>query len=136
MLHQAVADRLGLNPTDHKCVDLLCMHGPKTAGELAELTGLTTGAITIVIDRLEAAGFVRREDDPSDRRRVVIRIESSCPQKIGRMFESLRQSMTELTTRYTDRELATIIDFMTRSREIAHEETIKLRKGRGTGKGK
>ena len=64
MFHQAVADRLGLNPTDHKCIDLLASAGSTTAGELAEATGLTTGAITGVIDRLEAAGFVRREDDP------------------------------------------------------------------------
>ncbi len=57
MFHQAIADRLGLNPTDHKCLDLLASKGLMTAGELAEMTGLTTGAITGVIDRLEAAGF-------------------------------------------------------------------------------
>ena len=76
MFHQAVADRLGLNPTDHKCIDLLASAGWTTAGELAEATGLTTGAITGVIDRLEAAGFVRREDDPNDRRRVIVRVIS------------------------------------------------------------
>ena len=65
MFHQAIADRLGLNVTDHKCIDLLLMKGPLTAGELAGMTGLTTGAITAVIDRLEKAGFVRREDDPA-----------------------------------------------------------------------
>src|SRR5215813_7862986 len=72
LFHQAVADRLGMNVTDHKCADILERHGPLTAGELAERTGLTTGAITGVIDRLEKTGFVRRAEDPGDRRRVII----------------------------------------------------------------
>ena len=88
MFHQAVADRLGLNVTDHKCVDLLLLNGPLTAGELAQKTGLTTGAVTAVIDRLERAGFARREDDPHDRRRVIV---SVVPQRLGeieRLFRS------------------------------------------------
>src|SRR5215831_20090383 len=69
MFHQAIADRLGMNVTDHKCADILLRTGPITAGELAQRTGLTTGAITGVIDRLEQAGFVRRakEDRKSTR---------------------------------------------------------------------
>ncbi len=67
LLHQAIADRLGLNPTDHKCLSLLLDAGePITAGELAVRTGLTTGAITGIVDRLERARFVRRERDPND----------------------------------------------------------------------
>src|SRR4051794_32053548 len=69
---QAVADQLGLNLTDLSCTGILSAEGPITAGRLAELTGLTTGAITGVIDRLERAGYVRRESDPNDRRRVVV----------------------------------------------------------------
>src|SRR6516164_2366733 len=72
MFHQAIADRIGLHPTDLKCADILFVKGPLTAGELAELTGLTTGAITGVIDRLEGAGFARREEDRYDRRRVIV----------------------------------------------------------------
>src|SRR6266852_1771624 len=72
MFHQAIADRLGMNITDHKCADILSRTGPITAGELAQRTGLTTGAITGVIDRLEKAGFVCRAKDPSDRRRVIL----------------------------------------------------------------
>ena len=87
LFHQAVADRLGLHPTDHKCIDLLVSAGSTTAGELAEATGLTTGAITGVIDRLEAAGFVRREDDPNDRRRVIIRV---VPKRYRRHRPALR----------------------------------------------
>src|SRR5262245_4534642 len=93
MFHQAVADRLGLHPTDHKCADILFLKGPLSAGELAELTGLTTGAITGVIDRLEGAGFVRREDDPRDRRRVIVRVLPASHRKIGGLFESFAAAM-------------------------------------------
>ncbi|WP_392435861.1 MarR family transcriptional regulator [Chlorogloeopsis fritschii PCC 9212] len=65
LFHTAIAERLGLNTTDHKCADILAQTGAITAGELAERTGLTTGAITGVVDRLEKAGFVRRERDPA-----------------------------------------------------------------------
>jgi DNA-binding MarR family transcriptional regulator len=127
MFHQAVADRLGLHTTDHKCADYLCMKGPLTAGDLAGLTGLTTGAITGVIDRLEAAGFVRREEDPGDRRRVIVNVSAKCEQVIGPLFASMAAAMAELGSQYSDRELATILDFMTRSQEVTHEQTLKLR---------
>src|SRR2546428_12497931 len=71
LFHTAVAERLGLSATDHKYADLIARQGPMTAGELADRTGLTTGAITGVLDRLEPAGGVRRERDPHDRRRVM-----------------------------------------------------------------
>ncbi len=128
MFHQAVADRLGLNPTDHKCADLLFLKGAMTAGELAGLTGLTTGAITGVIDRLEAAGFVRREDDPNDRRRVIVRATPRPPCAVGRLFEPLATAMAKVCARYSDRELATILDFQTRAQEGLHEATLKLRR--------
>jgi DNA-binding MarR family transcriptional regulator len=127
MFHQTVADRLGLNPTDHKCLDLLSLTGARTAGELAGLTGLTTGAITGVIDRLEKAGFVRREDDPNDRRRVIVRVVPRRYRDVGRLFEYLASAMAELGARYSEEQLATILDFMNRSRETLHQATVKLR---------
>ena len=127
MFHQAVADRLGLNPTDHKCLDLLVSKGLMTAGELAETTCLTTGAITGVVDRLEQAGLVRREDDPNDRRRVILRVIPKGYRAIGRLFESLATAVNELCGRYSDRELATILDYMNRSSEMVHEQTLLLR---------
>src|SRR5690349_14213596 len=72
LFHSAVTERLGLNASDHKCAEFIFNEPGMTAGRLAELTGLSTGAITGVIDRLEHAGFVRRANDPHDRRRVVI----------------------------------------------------------------
>jgi DNA-binding MarR family transcriptional regulator len=128
LFHQAIADRLGLNPTDHKCLGLLASKELMTAGELAEMTGLTTGAITGVVDRLEGAGFVRREDDPNDRRRVILRVIPKGYRELGRLFESLSRAVNELAARYDDRELATILDFMGRSSRMLEEETRKLRR--------
>jgi DNA-binding MarR family transcriptional regulator len=134
MFHQAIADRLGLNVTDHKCLDLLLIKGPLTAGELAVMTGLTTGAITAVIDRLASAGFVRREDDPADRRRVIVQVIPRRCRDIERLFEAFGARFQELSARYTDDELLVILDFMTRSREGLHESTVDLRKQRAAAK--
>ena len=74
LMGQAAADRIGINATDLNCLNILSFSGQLTAGELARATGLTTASITGVVDRLEEAGFVRRERDPRDRRRVVIQL--------------------------------------------------------------
>src|SRR5580693_2437800 len=71
---QAVADALGLNRTDMRCMDVIEREGPVPAGKLAAATGLTSGAITTALDRLERAGYARRADDPSDRRRVLVEL--------------------------------------------------------------
>src|SRR5262245_57499161 len=102
MFHQAVADRLGLNPTDHKAADRRLTRGPMTAGELADATGLTTGAVTGVIDRLEKAGYVRREDDPKDRRRVIVRVVPKRIAEIAPLFDDLAAATAEVGGRYSD----------------------------------
>ena len=132
MFHQAVADRLGMNITDHKCADILIRHGPVTAGELARQTGLTTGAITGAIDRLEQAGLVRRAEDPKDRRRVVIepnlkRIE----RVVAPMFESMGRAAMTLCETYSTEQLQLIRDFTVRAYRMAYEEAGKLRERAG-----
>src|SRR6185436_7386052 len=77
LFHSAIADRLGVSVTDLKCYSILRQTGPITAGELGERLGLTTGAITGVIDRLEHVGLVHRARDPNDRRRVVLELLSN-----------------------------------------------------------
>ncbi|CAG7649869.1 MarR family winged helix-turn-helix transcriptional regulator [Paenibacillus allorhizosphaerae] len=130
MLHQMIADQLGLNATDHKCLDYLNRSGPVTAGQLAELTGLTTGAITNVIDRLEQAGYVVRDKDPTDRRRVVVKPEPGGSGNISPLFESLFQSTLTLVSRYTEQESRVIVDFLKQCNEIALEEMNKLKERR------
>jgi DNA-binding MarR family transcriptional regulator len=136
LFHQAVADRLGLNITDHKCADILCQNGPMTAGDLAERTGLTTGAVTGVIDRLEKAGFVRRAKDPADRRRVIVEpFPERIEREVGPLFASMAQRAAEMCAGYTVRELAVILDFTSRASQVSYEETRKLREGGASGRG-
>lgn len=128
MFHTAIAERVGLSATEHKALDILSRGAPLTAGQLAELTGLTTGAITGLIDRLEKVGFIRREKDPSDRRKVIIQpMMEKMEREIAPLFESLGQRMEKLLSRYSDRELATINDFIAQSIVVLQEETTNLR---------
>jgi DNA-binding MarR family transcriptional regulator len=128
LFHTAVAERLGLNPSDHKCGDLIQSHPePMTAGRLAELTGLSTGAITGVIDRLERAGFVERSEDPKDRRRVVVRPTPERMPDLRRFFEPLRSAMQAVCEKYSERELELLIDFMQRCRQVSAEQVARLR---------
>ena len=127
MFHQAIAEHLGLNATDHKCLDLARRAEAMTAGELAELTGLTTGAITGVIDRLEHAGFVRRVRDANDRRRVLIEPVAERARDIAPLFDSLDAAWTALCARYSDRELALINTFMNDSIVMLRGEAQKVR---------
>ena len=128
LFHQAIADRLGMNITDHKCADILARTGSITAGELARRTALTTGAITGVIDRLEREGFVRRVRDPHDRRRVIVEpLVKRMEQVIAPLFESMARSAAELCARYSTEELAVIHDFTTRCQQLAIDEACRLR---------
>jgi len=135
MFHQAVADRLGLNPTDHKCLDLVRRAGGATAGDLADWTELTTGAVTGVIDRLERAGFVRREEHPADRRKVVVRVIPERLPEVGRLFTSLGEAMTALCGRYSEAELRVIVDYLSRAADLFRRETRLLRAGALDGRG-
>src|ERR1700759_5205037 len=92
MYGQTVANVAGIANSDMECMDILMLEGRVTAGRLAEVTGLTTGAITGVIDRLEKAGYVRRVRDDSDRRKVFIEIVPENVAKIGRFYEHLQRS--------------------------------------------
>jgi DNA-binding MarR family transcriptional regulator len=129
MFHQAVADQLGLHITDHKCLDLIHSYGAMPAGKLAELTGLTTGAVTGIIDRLEKAGYVRRANDPKDRRRTIIEPTQNkkWERKIEAIFTPFHERMHKLLSSYSDRELAFLLDVLTKSVEQTREESKKLR---------
>jgi DNA-binding MarR family transcriptional regulator len=129
MFHQAVADVLGLHITDHKCLDLIHHYGAMPAGRLAELTGLTTGAVTGIIDRLEEAGYVRRANDPKDRRRTIVQPTQNkkLQRKIEMLFVPLRDRMHKLLSSYSDSELAFLLDATTKMIEQTREESKGLR---------
>lgn len=129
MLHQTIAERLGLHITDHKCMGLLCEFGPLSAGKLAELTGLTTGAITGVLNRLEKRGYARRIPNPKDRRNI--NVEALNVEKFyGRMNDllgSLHKRMTALSSKYSIEEMSLIDNFIKYAVAISREETFRLR---------
>ena len=127
MFHQAIADRLGLNITDHKCVDFLLMNGPLPTGELARMTSLTTGAITAALDRLEQAGFVVREDDPEDRRRVVVRAVPERVATMARLFDAFSARLDQLFAGYSQKELAMLVDYMNGCCTALKESAVELR---------
>ncbi|MET8762097.1 MarR family transcriptional regulator [Lentzea sp. NPDC004782] len=109
MFHTKVAEQMGLSATDEKCLDLVMRAGgPVTAGRIAELSGLSTGAVTGVIDRLERAGFVRRVRDPHDRRKVLVEVTVADLAKFGHLFEAARQSLVEVLGHFDADELQVI----------------------------
>lgn len=126
LFHAAIAEKLGLSTTDHKALDLIYKAGSMTAGQLAELTGLTTGAVTGIVDRLEEKGFARRTRASRDRRQVIIEPIPEQAQKIYQLFESLGQAMTTLTEQYSDRELIIIHRYLIESIRVVQAETAKL----------
>jgi DNA-binding MarR family transcriptional regulator len=131
MLLAACADRLGLHPTDWGCVLLLAEAQPEalTAGQIAGLTGLTTGAVTGVIDRLEDAGFVVRERDPGDRRRVIVRLVPEALARTQPMFSGMIGDMLALQSNYSEEELAVVADVIGRSSEILRRHALEIRRG-------
>lgn len=124
---QAVGERLGVHSTDIETMDLLHLYGPMTAGQLAERAGLSSGATTRLIDRLERAGFVRRRPDKDDRRRVIVEPSWERAAEVMALFEGLGRRMAELWSRYTPEQLEVITDFIRRGNAIMSEEHARLR---------
>lgn len=128
LVSQAVAEKAGLNTTDLECLDILQIRGQASAGELAQWTGLTTGAVTALLDRLERAGFIRRLPDPNDRRRVLA---APRPEKMRRLFQvyaPLQEKMEALYGGYDDEQLELIIGFMAKSHAVSVDFVSSLRK--------
>ena len=134
MFHEAVAARLGLGASEHKALDLLRVHGEMTAGELTERTGLTSGAITGIVDRLEEAGLAKRVRSTEDRRKVIIRPILSRDSELNRIFGALQRAQEALFERYTDEELDLLVDFMQRTAELMREQTAKLSASAGNAR--
>src|SRR3984893_12063063 len=124
---QAVAQRLGINSTDLECLDLVMLRGPVTAGALAEATGLTTGAITGVIDRLERAGVAWRERAPGDRRKVLVRALPVVEERIAPLFEPMQRAAMGTLSPFHDKDLALLLDFFIRAREASLAAMTELR---------
>jgi DNA-binding MarR family transcriptional regulator len=119
LLSDTVARLVGITPTDLECLDLLALAGPTTAGHLATHTGLTTGAMTAVIDRLEHAGFVRRTRDRQDRRVVLVEARPGAIERIAPLYGRLIEANARLNARYSDRQLGVVVKYLTEAVALA-----------------
>ncbi|MGI8912650.1 MAG: MarR family winged helix-turn-helix transcriptional regulator, partial [Chloroflexota bacterium] len=128
---RAAAARIGMTVTDMQVIDILDTTGPTTAGQLADLTGLTTGAITGMLNRLEEAGLVRRERDPNDGRRVIVRLAPGKDkrQEISSVFASLGKAWDQMASPYDDEQIAFLLAFLKRSNAMSRKEIVRLREG-------
>ena len=124
---QAVADALQLNRTDMRCLDVLEREGSVTAGRLAQATGLTSGAMTTALDRLERAGYARRVRDASDRRRVLVEITPHAIQEAGRFYSEHEALSERVYQRYSEKQLELLLQFIREGREFneGHAERVE-----------
>jgi DNA-binding MarR family transcriptional regulator len=128
LFSQAVADRVGISATDLETLDILVRSGPLTAGRLAELTGLTTGAITGLVDRLERRGYAHREPHPTDRRSVIVQpLIENAERDLAPSYAGMSQAMRALMSGYSDEELSVITEFLTRAASITADQVARLR---------
>jgi DNA-binding MarR family transcriptional regulator len=129
-LNIAVANQLGLPLADIQCIGLLTS-GPAAPTRLAERLGLTTGAMTKVLDRLERGGYVHRSADPADRRRIVVTASAEGLARVGRHYAPIGEAFARQFAGYTGAELRTVLKFMRDSREVSEVEIDRIR-GAGT----
>ncbi len=125
---RAAAARTGKTVTDMQVLNILYTTGATTAGNLAELTGLTTGAITGLLNRLEEAGLVRRERDPEDGRRIIIQLErdKGNVREIDSIFDPLWKSWEEMVSGYSDEQITFLLGFLQRSNALSRSEIVRL----------
>ena len=131
-LHQAIAQTFGLNATDTRCLDLIHSHpeGTVTAGRLSDFTGLTTGAITHILDRLEKGGLIERVRDKQDRRRIFIRVRGESVKPLLPKYEALGKAYRALIEHYSDTELRVIVNYMekmSQMTELVMRDVVAIR---------
>jgi DNA-binding MarR family transcriptional regulator len=132
--HQSIAGKLGINVTDTRCFELMSRYsqGPLTAGDLARATGLTTGAITGILDRLEKARLVERFRDPVDRRKVFVRPCPEALQRIGRLYEGLATASLKHASSYSTKELELIKDYLEGSLQVLRDQNTRFTRSQHT----
>lgn len=123
--HAAVAAEVGLGATEEKAL-LILSAGPLTAGEIAQKTGLTTPSVTNLVDRLERKGFVQRVRDTQDRRRVIVELKQDRFAELTSVFARLHGPFDTLLEGYTDEDLTTILQFLTRMTSLSQDVMTTL----------
>jgi DNA-binding MarR family transcriptional regulator len=128
----AVGGQVGLGPTEIGLIDLIARTAPVTPGHLATMTGLNPATITGVLDRLEEGGWIRRERDAVDRRRVFIHPNAERAQQLGPKFGVMLKRMSDIYAGYSDKELRTLLDFMQKVRDAGGSSVNELREEHAT----
>ncbi|MEV0399541.1 MarR family transcriptional regulator [Actinoallomurus sp. NPDC050550] len=127
LFNQAMADRIGLHPTDVQCIALLDLEpGPVTTGEIARLTGLASGSASRLVDRLEKAGFVQRQPDPNDRRRALVALAPDAAARISEAWETPGKAFGTVLERYTDEQLEIIADYLRQAADVGRDQARRL----------
>lgn len=126
-LTTAVADQLGMPATDLTCLNLLLSAGSAAPSWLAERLGMTSSAATKMLDRLERAGYLSRSDDPTDRRKIIVRPNVDRALAAGEYFEPMWQRMNEALARYTDEQLEFVLEFSRVTQEVTEEHINRVR---------
>jgi len=124
---QAAAAHIGINQTDLICLNTLFREGPMSAGRIATALGLTSGATTTAIDRLERAGYVHRQADPTDRRRVLVVASEEGARQAFALFDGLLDTLAELAGTYSEEQLALLLDLVGKVRGIMSGYAAHLR---------
>lgn len=127
VLDEAACERMGVNKTDGRCLDVIEREGSVTAGRLGAVLGLSSGAVTTAIDRLERAGFARRTADPSDRRKVLVELTEAGAESCERIYGPLNVDGGEILERYSTAELELLRDFFTTGRDLLDAHTERVR---------
>jgi DNA-binding MarR family transcriptional regulator len=124
-----VGRKLGLNPTDLRCLDWLSETG-MSAGELAESTGLSSAATTTLLDRLERKGFVQRQRGNIDRRKVMVEMTPAGRERVGTLYGPLARDGSQGLARFSDAELEKVLDFLGEATELVDRHRRRLRTAR------
>jgi hypothetical protein len=131
LISQATAERLRINASDLESLDFLNLYGPMTPGRLAELTGLSSGGVTRLVDRLVARGLVERSADPADRRRVILTSRVDEFPGIYALWEPLAVGFASVVRSFPDDQLKVVLDFVTRCNEVGRAHLVRLRNAAG-----
>jgi DNA-binding MarR family transcriptional regulator len=128
LFHHWISELLGLNTIDHKCLDIIVKSdSPLTGAHLANITGLSSGAITGVIDRLEKRGYVFRDRDLKDRRLVYVKpIMSTIEKEVFPVFDSLNEMITKVYSNYSNGELESMVDATAKINQIMSERIREI----------
>jgi DNA-binding MarR family transcriptional regulator len=125
-LDEAVAAQVGLNRTDLRCLGIIYRRGRLTAGELADESGLTPGAITTVLDRMERSGFANRVADPADRRRVLVVSTAATREVGGRLHGEVEVASSAELAGHSPQELTVIRDYLRRLRDVYESQAAQV----------